>query len=176
VKVALFDQNEAAGAALARTWVAFCKVDASDDQADAGFAAARRDRPGTCSSTAPAPATPSRPPAATRSPARSRIPHRRLRPHHPDQPGRHVPLHAKSAAGMRTLPPLQDGERGAIANTASVAAQDGQIGQASYSASKAGIVGTTLDDRARPDGRRHPRQHHPAGHLRHRCSPGCLTT
>jgi NAD(P)-dependent dehydrogenase (short-subunit alcohol dehydrogenase family) len=45
---------------------------------------------------------------------------------------------------MMTLPPLQDGERGAIVTTASVAAQDGQIGQASYSASKAGIVGMTL--------------------------------
>ena len=51
---------------------------------------------------------------------------------------------AKSAAGMMTLPALEDGERGAIVNTASVAAQDGQIGQASYSASKAGIVGMTL--------------------------------
>jgi NAD(P)-dependent dehydrogenase (short-subunit alcohol dehydrogenase family) len=51
---------------------------------------------------------------------------------------------AKSAAGMLTLPPLEDGERGAIVNTASVAAQDGQIGQAAYSASKAGIVGVTL--------------------------------
>jgi NAD(P)-dependent dehydrogenase (short-subunit alcohol dehydrogenase family) len=51
---------------------------------------------------------------------------------------------AKSAAGMMTLPALQDGERGAIVTTASVAAQDGQIGQASYSASKAAIVGMTL--------------------------------
>lgn len=51
---------------------------------------------------------------------------------------------AKSAAGMLTLPPLEDGDRGAIVNTASVAAQDGQMGQAAYSASKAGIVGVTL--------------------------------
>jgi NAD(P)-dependent dehydrogenase (short-subunit alcohol dehydrogenase family) len=51
---------------------------------------------------------------------------------------------ARSAAGMLTLDPLADGERGAIVNTASVAAEDGQIGQASYSASKAGIVGMTL--------------------------------
>jgi NAD(P)-dependent dehydrogenase (short-subunit alcohol dehydrogenase family) len=36
------------------------------------------------------------------------------------------------------------GERGAIVNTASVAAEDGQIGQASYSASKGGVVGMTL--------------------------------
>jgi len=50
----------------------------------------------------------------------------------------------KSAAGMLTLPLLEDGDRGAIVNTASVAAEDGQIGQAAYTASKAGIVGLTL--------------------------------
>ena len=50
---------------------------------------------------------------------------------------------AKSAAGMMTLDPI-DGERGAMVNTASVAAEDGQIGQASYSASKGGVVGMTL--------------------------------
>jgi NAD(P)-dependent dehydrogenase (short-subunit alcohol dehydrogenase family) len=51
---------------------------------------------------------------------------------------------AKSAAGMLTLAPLGDGDRGAMVCTASVAAQDGQMGQAAYSASKAGIVGMTL--------------------------------
>ena len=50
---------------------------------------------------------------------------------------------AKSAAGMLTLDPI-DGERGAIVNTASIAAQDGQMGQAAYSASKGGILGLTL--------------------------------
>jgi 3-hydroxyacyl-CoA dehydrogenase / 3-hydroxy-2-methylbutyryl-CoA dehydrogenase len=40
--------------------------------------------------------------------------------------------------------PNEDGEKGVIINTASVAAFDGQIGQAAYSASKAGIVGMTL--------------------------------
>src|ERR1700737_2720088 len=50
----------------------------------------------------------------------------------------------KSAAGMLTLDPLPDGDRGAIVNTASVAAEDGQIGQVAYTASKAGIVGMTL--------------------------------
>jgi NAD(P)-dependent dehydrogenase (short-subunit alcohol dehydrogenase family) len=50
----------------------------------------------------------------------------------------------KSAAGMLTLDPLSDGDRGAIVNTASVAAEDGQIGQVAYTASKAGIVGMTL--------------------------------
>ena len=51
---------------------------------------------------------------------------------------------AKSAAGMLTLAPLADGDRGAIVNTASAAAQDGQVGQASYAASKAAIVGMAL--------------------------------
>jgi len=51
---------------------------------------------------------------------------------------------AHSAEGMLTLDPLSTGERGAIINTASVAAEDGQIGQAAYSASKGGVVGMTL--------------------------------
>ena len=51
---------------------------------------------------------------------------------------------AKSAAGMLTLDTLESGERGAMVNTASVAAEDGQIGQAAYSASKGGVVGMTL--------------------------------
>ena len=49
----------------------------------------------------------------------------------------------RSAAGMMTLD-LVDGERGAIVNTASAAATDGQMGQAAYSASKAAVVGMTL--------------------------------
>jgi len=49
-----------------------------------------------------------------------------------------------TATAMSTTEPLDHGERGAIVNIASVAAFDGQIGQASYSASKGGIVGLTL--------------------------------
>jgi NAD(P)-dependent dehydrogenase (short-subunit alcohol dehydrogenase family) len=49
-----------------------------------------------------------------------------------------------SAAGMMSLEPTKEGDRGVIVNTASIAAQDGQMGQAAYSASKAGIVGMTL--------------------------------
>ncbi len=47
-------------------------------------------------------------------------------------------------AMQKNEPVNTDGERGAIVNTASVAAFDGQIGQAGYSASKAGVVGMTL--------------------------------
>jgi NAD(P)-dependent dehydrogenase (short-subunit alcohol dehydrogenase family) len=49
-----------------------------------------------------------------------------------------------AAAAIAKNAPLQDGERGVIVNTASVAAYDGQIGQAAYAASKAGVVGLTL--------------------------------
>lgn len=49
-----------------------------------------------------------------------------------------------AAAAMARNEPNADGERGAIVNTASVAAFDGQIGQAAYSASKGGVVGMTL--------------------------------
>jgi NAD(P)-dependent dehydrogenase (short-subunit alcohol dehydrogenase family) len=49
-----------------------------------------------------------------------------------------------AAAEMTKLEPLDGGERGVIISTASVAAYDGQIGQAAYSASKGGIVGMTL--------------------------------
>ena len=48
------------------------------------------------------------------------------------------------AADMRGLEPLADGERGVIISTASVAAFEGQIGQAAYSASKGGVAALTL--------------------------------
>jgi NAD(P)-dependent dehydrogenase (short-subunit alcohol dehydrogenase family) len=52
---------------------------------------------------------------------------------------------AKAAAAlMQNQPAGTDGERGVIINTASVAAYEGQIGQAAYSASKGGVVGMTL--------------------------------
>jgi NAD(P)-dependent dehydrogenase (short-subunit alcohol dehydrogenase family) len=49
-----------------------------------------------------------------------------------------------AATAMSQTEPLADNERGAIVNTASLAAFDGQIGQAAYSASKGGVVGMTL--------------------------------
>ena len=49
-----------------------------------------------------------------------------------------------AAADMQTLDALDDGERGVIINTASIAAYEGQVGQAAYAASKAGVVGMTL--------------------------------
>ncbi len=49
-----------------------------------------------------------------------------------------------AAAAMQSVSPLQDGERGIIVCTASVAAYEGQIGQAAYAASKGGVVGLVL--------------------------------
>lgn len=49
-----------------------------------------------------------------------------------------------AARGMSALDPMENGERGVIINTASVAWQDGQVGQAAYSASKGGIAAMTL--------------------------------
>ena len=49
-----------------------------------------------------------------------------------------------AATEMAAQDPTENGDRGVIVNTASVAAFDGQIGQAAYSASKGGVVGMTL--------------------------------
>jgi NAD(P)-dependent dehydrogenase (short-subunit alcohol dehydrogenase family) len=49
-----------------------------------------------------------------------------------------------AAAAMSATEPGEEGERGVVVNTASIAAYDGQIGQVAYAASKGGIVGMTL--------------------------------
>jgi NAD(P)-dependent dehydrogenase (short-subunit alcohol dehydrogenase family) len=49
-----------------------------------------------------------------------------------------------AAEAMADTEPLEDGQRGVVVNTASIAAFDGQVGQAAYASSKAGIVGLTL--------------------------------
>lgn len=148
VKVALFDLNEAQGEALAQEiGGVFCKVDVtSEEQVDTAFAKARSVHGQervlvNCAGTGNAVKT------AGRDKATGDIKHYPLANF-----DRIIQINlvgtfrciAKSAAGMLTLEPLTDGERGAIVNTASVAAQDGQMGQASYAASKAGIVGMTL--------------------------------
>ncbi|ABD68742.1 short-chain dehydrogenase/reductase SDR [Rhodoferax ferrireducens T118] len=148
VKVALFDLNVAQGEALAQEiGGVFCQVDVtSEEQVDAAFARARSVNGQerilvNCAGTGNAVKT------AGRDKTTGDIKHYPL-----DNFDRIIQINlvgtfrciAKSAAGMLTLEPLADGERGAIVNTASVAAQDGQMGQASYAASKAGIVGMTL--------------------------------
>jgi NAD(P)-dependent dehydrogenase (short-subunit alcohol dehydrogenase family) len=49
-----------------------------------------------------------------------------------------------AAAAMADLDPTEDGERGVVVNTASIAGIEGQIGQAGYAASKGGVIGLTL--------------------------------
>ena len=148
VKVAIFDFNEAAGQALARQiGGVFCKVDVTiEEQVDAGFAKARaaigQERIlVNCAGTGDAIKTASRDKKTGHIRAFPSASFDRIIQINLVGTFRCI---AKSAAGMLTLAPLDNGERGAIVNTASVAAQDGQIGQASYSASKAGIVGMTL--------------------------------
>ena len=148
VKVALFDLNAEAGEALANEiGGVFCKVDVtSEEQVDAGFAKARaaigQERILiNCAGTGNAIKTASRDKKTGEIKAFPTLNFDRIIQINLVGTFRCI---AKSAAGMMTLPALEHGERGAIVNTASVAAQDGQIGQASYSASKAGIVGMTL--------------------------------
>jgi NAD(P)-dependent dehydrogenase (short-subunit alcohol dehydrogenase family) len=148
VKVALFDVNEAAGEALAREIGAvFCKVNVtSDEEVEAGFAGARKANGQerilvNCAGVGSAIKT------VSRNKTTGEIKHFPIEAFNRDIQINLVGSFrciARSAAGMATLIPLEDGERGVIVNTASVAAQDGQIGQASYAASKAGIVGMTL--------------------------------
>lgn len=148
VKCALFDLQEDKGEAVAKDiGGVFCKVNVTDEESvDAGFAKAR-DAIGqerilvNCAGTGNAIKT------ASRNKETGAIEHFPL-----DKFNLIVQINlvgtfrciAKSAAGMMSLDPLEDGDRGAIVNTASVAAEDGQIGQAAYSASKAGVVGMTL--------------------------------
>jgi NAD(P)-dependent dehydrogenase (short-subunit alcohol dehydrogenase family) len=147
-KVALFDLNEEKGEALAKELGGvFCKVNVtSDADVDAGFVKARaaigQERIlVNCAGIGTAVKT------ASRDRKTGEI--------------KHFPLSefeltiqinligtfrciAKSAAGMLTLDTSATGERGVIINTASVAGEDGQAGQAAYSASKGGIIGMTL--------------------------------
>ena len=150
VKVALFDlaRQQEAGEALAKEIGGiFCPVDVTnDEQVDAAFQRARETNGQerilvNCAGI----------PAAAKTASKDR------------KTGeiKHFPIDvfekviqvnligtfrcvAKSAAGMLSLEPQPCGDRGAIVNTGSIAAEDGQIGQAAYSASKAGVVGLTL--------------------------------
>ncbi|HSW03826.1 SDR family NAD(P)-dependent oxidoreductase [Aquabacterium sp.] len=148
VRVALFDLNAEAGEALAKELGGvFCKVDVtSEEQVDAGFAKARaaigQERIlVNCAGTGNAVKTASRDKTTGEIKAFPTANFDRIIQINLVGTFRCI---AKSAAGMLSLPALAGGERGAIINTASVAAQDGQIGQASYAASKAAIVGMTL--------------------------------
>ena len=148
VKVAIFDINEAQGEAVANEIGGiFCRVDiTSDENVDSAFAKARAAHGQervlvNCAGVGIAAKT------VGRVKETGELKHFPL-----DGFDRIIQINlvgtfrciAKSALGMAALDPLDHGERGAIVNTASVAAEDGQIGQAAYSASKAGVVGMTL--------------------------------
>jgi NAD(P)-dependent dehydrogenase (short-subunit alcohol dehydrogenase family) len=147
-KVAIFDLNEEHGTAVAQDiGGTFCKVDVADEASvDAGFAQARaahgQERVLVCCAGIG---------TIGKTVKRDR------------ETGAisHLPVElfmktikvnllgtfqcvAKSATGMMTLDGLEDGERGAMVVTASVAAEDGQIGQVAYAASKAAVMGMTL--------------------------------
>jgi NAD(P)-dependent dehydrogenase (short-subunit alcohol dehydrogenase family) len=143
VKVTLFDMNVEAGEAVAKEiGGAFVAVDVtSDDSVTKGFAAAR-ERFGVerilvnCAGIAPVAKTTSR-----------------GEPHPMDMFEKVIAVNlvgtfrciAHSSTAMTALDPVtDDGERGVIVSTASVAAFDGQIGQVAYAASKGGVAAATL--------------------------------
>jgi NAD(P)-dependent dehydrogenase (short-subunit alcohol dehydrogenase family) len=147
-KVAIFDLNQERGEAVAQAIGGFyCNVDVSDEASvDAGFARARsahgQERVlvccagiGTIGKT------------VKRDRETGEISHFPV-----EQFMKTIRVNllgtfqcvAKSATGMMTLDGLEDGERGAMVVTSSVAAEDGQIGQVAYAASKAAVMGMTL--------------------------------
>ena len=148
-KVAIFDLQEEKGKKVAEEIGGiFCEVNVTDDASvDAGFAKAREAHGQerilvNCAGTGSAIKT------ASRDKQTGEIKHYPL-----DAFNWLIQINlvgtfrciAKSAAGMMSVDPLsEDGDRGAIVNTASVAGEDGQIGQAAYSASKGGVIGMTL--------------------------------
>jgi NAD(P)-dependent dehydrogenase (short-subunit alcohol dehydrogenase family) len=148
VKVAIFDLNSGLGNALAaEIGGIFCEADVTrDDSTSAAFSRARAAHGQervlvNCAGIG----------SAAKTVSRSKE-DGRIEEHPIERFSRTLEVNligtfrciTKSAAGMLTVPALADGDRGAIVNTASVAAVDGQIGQVAYSASKAGIVGMTL--------------------------------
>jgi NAD(P)-dependent dehydrogenase (short-subunit alcohol dehydrogenase family) len=147
-RVAIFDLNEQRGQAVAKDiGGTFCKVDVSDEASvDAGFAQARaahgQERVLVCC-------------AGIGTIGKT------VRRDRDTGEISHLPVDlfmktikvtllatflcvAKAATGFMTLDGLEDGERGAMVVTSSVAAEDGQIGQVAYAASKAAVMGMTL--------------------------------
>ncbi len=147
-KVALFDRDADKGEKIARELGGiFCEVDVTSDEMVAAAFAKAREAHGqervlvNCAGVANAAKTVGRD-KETKAP--------RLYPIQQFELAIQINLIgsfrciAHSAFGMVGLEPLTDGERGAIVNTASVAAEDGQIGQAAYSASKGGVLAMAL--------------------------------
>ena len=147
-KVAVFDRDTDRGTKVAaEIGGIFCEVDVtSDDKVGAAFAAAREAHGQervlvNCAGVANAAKTVARD-KETKAPKRYPMAQFELA----------IQINligtfrciAHSAFGMVDLEPLADGEKGVVINTASVAAEDGQIGQAAYSASKGGVLAMAL--------------------------------
>ncbi|MEL0251167.1 MAG: SDR family oxidoreductase [Novosphingobium sp.] len=148
VKVAIFDLNEEAGEAVAQAiGGVFCKVDImSEDAVVAGFAKARaaHGQERICVHCAMASRK-----GKTISRNRETGEFTRLSTEDYEFAAQGILIASYrvaslSALGMAGLDPLEDGERGTIILTASVAAQDAQIGQVIYGSAKAGVNGLVL--------------------------------
>lgn len=147
-KVAVFDRDQSRGEAVASDiGGVFCEVDVtSDDKVAAAFAKAREAHGQerilvNCAGVANAAKTVARDKETKAA---------RLYPIQQFEMAIQINLIgtfrciSHSALGMVDLDPLLDGEKGVIIDTASVAAEDGQIGQAAYSASKGGVLAMAL--------------------------------
>jgi len=143
VKVAIFDLNDEQGKAIAaETGGAFFKVDVTSEDSVASAIAEAEAKHGparvcvNCAGIAPG----------------DRVVNRDGSPIPLDKFRRGIEINligtfnvlSKFAARIHDAEPFEDGERGVIVNTASIAAFEGQIGQASYSASKAAVAGMAL--------------------------------
>ena len=148
VKVALFDCNAEIGPErAASTGGLFCKVDVTDDASvQAGFSKARaaHGQERVLVNCAGGGFGPSKTVGRNRETGA-------IEPYPIERYAAVIQLNligtfrciVQAASGMATLDPV-DGERGVIVNTASVAAEEGQVGQVAYASAKAGIVGMTL--------------------------------
>ncbi len=147
-KVAIFDVNEAKGEEVAKAIGGiFCRVDInSEESAIAGFAKARSAQGQErilvhCAMTSRRGKTLAFDKEAGRL---KRLPTTEYEAGVQGVLIASYRMASLSAEGMATLPALEDGERGSIVLTASVAAQDGQIGQVIYGSAKAGVNGLVL--------------------------------
>ena len=148
VKVAIFDVNEANGAQVAKEIGGiFCRVDiTNEDSSVAGFVKARAAH-GQERVLVHCAMTSRRGKTLAWDKAAGKLKRLSTEDYEAGVAGVLVAsyrLASLSAEGMAALPALEDGERGSIILTASVAAQDGQIGQVIYGSAKAGVNGLVL--------------------------------
>ncbi len=148
IKVAIFDVNAEAGAEVARAIGGlFCKVDITcEDSVVAGFATARAAH-GQERILVHCAMTSRRGKTLAFDKAAGKLKRLSTEDYIYGVQGILVAsyrLASLSAEGMAGIAPLEDGERGVITLTASVAAQDGQIGQVIYGSAKAGVNGLVL--------------------------------